>query len=103
LVSALNTTPELRRLTLHDRFETSLVWLRQFGQKLGHSQVALLAKPRQRWFRGLDDRGGALHGEVQRLQSINAEHIPGAPPVRIQPCNLERATPIRAGNVLWHS
>jgi hypothetical protein len=33
LVSALSTTPELGRLTLHHRFEPILVWFWQFGQE----------------------------------------------------------------------
>jgi hypothetical protein len=42
-LSALNTPPELRRLTVHDRFEPILESLRQFGQELRHPKVTFLA------------------------------------------------------------
>src|SRR6185369_13696859 len=103
LVRALNTTPELGRLTLHDRSDPILMWSRQLGQELRHPQVALLAQPHQSWLCGLKHRGGALHGEVQRLKTIDAEHVSRSAPVAVQPGDLERATPLRAGNRLWDS
>src|SRR5262249_10640386 len=48
-------------------------------------------------------QAGALHGEVQGLQAIDAEHVTRSPPAGRQASDLQHAPPIQTGNRLWHS
>jgi hypothetical protein len=103
LASAHHTSPESDGVTFDHGFEAILLRLREVGQEPGHAQVALLSEPCKFRRCRFENRAGAFHGEMQRLNGIDAEHVPWPPPVRLQTCDLERAAPVPAGNGLWHS
>ena len=93
----------LGNLALDNRFEASLLRLRQPGQEFGHAKVLRLAQPLQFLRCGLEHHTGALHRQVKRLKAVDAEDISGPPVDRVQARNLQRTAPVRTGNRLRYT